>query len=68
MFAVLARLFLLVAAVVTGWFVQTDAVNFSTIEMTVALLLFGADILLAAFWPHNLIRKLGGRSKPEKPV
>lgn len=39
-----------IAAVIAGWFVARDAVNFSVIQMVVGLLLITALIGLAACW------------------
>ena len=39
-----------IAAVIAGWFVARDAVNFSMIEMVVGLLLITALVGLAACW------------------
>jgi hypothetical protein len=38
------------AAAITGWFVAEDAVNFSVIEMVVALFLITIIVAVAAFW------------------
>jgi len=50
MLNVLLRPIIIVAAIIAGWFVSRDAVNFTVIEMTVALFLITALIAIAAFW------------------
>jgi len=59
MVPLLARLLLLPAAIIAGWFVARDAVNFSTIQMTVALILFGLAVVAVAFWTSNRRKKTG---------
>lgn len=44
----LVRPIMIVAAVIAGWFVARDAVNFSIIQLVVALLLVTALVGLAA--------------------
>ncbi|MBA1159154.1 MULTISPECIES: hypothetical protein [Microvirga] len=44
---------LIVAGVVTGWFVAKDATNFGVIQMMVALLLLTLIIAVIAFWPDH---------------
>lgn len=38
------------AAIIAGWFVARDAVNFNIIQMVVALFLITAVVAAAAFW------------------
>ncbi len=38
------------AAIIAGWFVARDAVNFNVIQMVVALFLITAIVAIAAFW------------------
>ena len=38
------------AAIIAGWFVARDAVNFNIIQMVVALFLITAIVAIAAFW------------------
>lgn len=61
MFGLLARILLVVGGAITSWFVANDAVDFAAIQMTVAIVMFGLAILVAAFWPTAWIRKLIGR-------
>lgn len=46
----LLRPVMFLAAIVTGWFVAEDAVNFNVIEMVVALFLITIIVAVAAFW------------------
>ena len=41
---------MVIAAVIAGWFVARDAVNFSIIQMVVGLLLITALVAVAACW------------------
>ena len=52
-----------IAAVIAGWFVARDAVNFSVIQMVVGLLLITALIGLAACW-----EMIADRHKSKKSV
>ena len=47
----LVRGALILAGIITGWFVAKDAVNFTVIQMTVAVLLIALVVFAAAFWP-----------------
>ena len=44
---------LILAGLITSWFVSKDAVNFTVIQMTVTVLLIIAIVLAAAFWPSR---------------
>lgn len=46
----LVRPLLLLSAVIAGWFVAEDAVNFGVVQMAVAIFLIAAVVGLAAFW------------------
>ena len=46
----LLRPIMFLAALVTGWFVAEDAVNFSVIQMVVSLFLITIIVAIAAFW------------------
>ncbi len=46
----LLRPVMFLAAAITGWFVADDAVNFTVIEMVVALFLITMIVAVAAFW------------------
>lgn len=50
MLNILMRPIMIVAAIIAGWFVARDAVNFTIIQMVVALFLITALVALAAFW------------------
>jgi hypothetical protein len=57
----LVRPIMLVAAVIAGWFVARDAVNFSIIQMVVALLLVTALVAVAA-----VVEALADRAESNK--
>ena len=44
------RPIMVIAAVIAGWFVARDAVNFSVIQMVVGLLLITTLVAIAACW------------------
>lgn len=46
----LIRPILFVAAIIAGWFVASDAPNFSVVQMAVAVLLIAGIVAIAAFW------------------
>ncbi len=46
----LLRPVMLVAAVIAGWFVARDSVNFTVIQMVVSLFLITLIVAIAAFW------------------
>jgi hypothetical protein len=52
----LIRPLLLVAAVIAGWFVAEDAVNFGIVQMVVAIILIAALVALAALWEEVIER------------
>ena len=47
----IARILLILAGVVAGWFVAPDTNRFDIIQMVIALLLFSFFVAVAAFWP-----------------
>lgn len=49
----IARAALIVAGLITSWFVSQDAVNFTVIQMTITVLLIMAVVLVVAFWPSG---------------
>jgi hypothetical protein len=53
----IAQLFLVLAAPITALLVTRDAINFSVVQMIVAVILFASLVGVLAFWPR-------GRSKP----
>ncbi len=46
----LLRPVMLVAAAIAGWFVASDSVNFTVIQMVVSLFLITLIVAIAAFW------------------
>jgi hypothetical protein len=46
----LLRPIMFLAAIIAGWFVASDAVNFNVIQMVVALFLITIVVAIAAFW------------------
>jgi len=62
------RALLIVAGIVTSWFVAEDAPNYSVIRMTIAILLIMVAVFALAFWPKHWTQKLNRRFKgQEKP-
>lgn len=45
------QLLMILAGLITSWFVARDALNFDTIQMVVTVLLFTVMVLIIAFWP-----------------
>ncbi|HYM03112.1 MAG TPA: hypothetical protein VET85_09215 [Stellaceae bacterium] len=56
MFGLITRVVLLLAGVITGWFVTQDAASFGTIEMSIAILLITFFVAAAAFGPSFIAR------------
>jgi hypothetical protein len=46
----LLRPIMFLAAIIAGWFVASDAVNFTIIQMVVSLFLIAIIVAIAAFW------------------
>lgn len=46
----LIRPILFLAAIIAGWFVASDAPNFSIVQMAIAVLLIAGIVAIAAFW------------------
>lgn len=46
-----ARIFLVIAGLITSVFVTRDALNFDIIQMVVAVCIFTFAVVIAAFWP-----------------
>jgi hypothetical protein len=44
---------LILAGLIASWFVAEDAVNFTVIQMTIAVLLVVGIVLTIAFWPSR---------------
>lgn len=49
----IVRLFLVLAAPITALFVSRDALNFSIIQVMVAIALFVALVAALTFWPRR---------------
>ena len=49
----MVRVLLVVAGIVTGWFVARDAAIFGVAQVMVALLLITAVVAILAFWPSR---------------
>ncbi len=62
MISLIVRILLMVAALITSWFVAQDAVNFTFVQMTVAVLIFTLFVGVIAFWPAGWTQKLTRRS------
>lgn len=50
MLNLIIRPIMIIAAVIAGWFVARDAVNFSIVQMVVGLILITALVAVAACW------------------
>ena len=48
----IVRIVMVIASVITAWFVARDAANFEIIQMVVSLLLITFLLAVAAFWPY----------------
>ena len=46
------RVLLIIAGLITSFFVARDALNFEIIQMVVALMLFTLFIVIITFWPR----------------
>lgn len=60
----LVRPLLLLSAVIAGWFVAEDAVNFGVVQMAVAIVLIATAVGLAAFWEVLADWMRGSEDKP----
>jgi hypothetical protein len=56
------RILMLMAGLITSWFVARDASNFSVIQGVVAMLLIALFVSVAAFWPSIVGFFTGKRS------
>ncbi len=56
------RILMLMAGLITSWFVARDASNFSVIQGVVAMLLIALFVSVAAFWPSIVGFFAGKRS------
>jgi hypothetical protein len=59
----IVRGLLIVAGVITGWFIAKDAPNFGVIQMMVALLLLTLTVAIIAFWPARWTIRLDHSKK-----
>lgn len=50
MLGLIVRILMVVAGSITSWFVARDALDFSIIQMVVAVSLFTFVVMIAAFW------------------
>ena len=67
MFGLVVRILLALAGSIATWFVAKDALNFSTVQMTVAVLLFVAGVGILAFWPSQWFSRSGRRRPADSP-
>lgn len=61
MFNFIDKLLLIIAGEIAAFFVSKDALNFTIVQMVIALILFTGIMLLFAFWPE--IKKIIRRKK-----
>ena len=54
MFGWLIRVLMIIAGVITGWFVARDATNFGVLQMFVMLALITVFVGVFALWPTVL--------------
>jgi len=62
----IARGLLIVAGIVTSWFVAKDAPNFGVVQGMVAVVLLGLTVAVLAFWPARWTHLLNRLRKPGK--
>jgi len=62
----LARGLLILAGVVTGWFISKDAPNFGVVQGMVAVMLLGLIVAVLAFWPARWTHLLNRLMKPSE--
>ena len=60
----IARGLLIVAGIVTSWFVAKDAPNFGVVQGMVAVMLLGLVVAVLAFWPARWTHLLDRLRKP----
>jgi CHASE2 domain-containing sensor protein len=63
--SLIVRGLLIISGTVTGWFVASDAPNFSFIQGMVSLLVVAVVVFVIAFWPARWTHLLDRRNKPE---
>ena len=63
MLSLIIRAVLLLAGVITGWFVTRDASSFGTIQMSIAILLITFFVAAAAFGPALVARLRRGNGQ-----
>jgi hypothetical protein len=67
MVAWIARIVLIAAGLIAGWFVPATALNFPIFQMTIALLLVVLIIIALAFWRPGRRDKSEKSAKQESP-
>ena len=65
MVSLIVRGLLLISGTVTGWFVASDAPNFSFIQGMVSLLVIAVVVFVIAFWPARWSHLLDRRNRSE---
>jgi hypothetical protein len=60
----IVRILMIVAGVVTGWFIAKDAPIFGMAQVMVALMLLTLIVGVLAFWPSHWTSALKGSRKP----
>jgi hypothetical protein len=63
--SLIVRGLLLISGTVTGWFVASDAPNFSFIQGMVSLLVIAVIVFVIAFWPARWSHFLNRRKPSE---
>jgi hypothetical protein len=63
--SLIVRGLLLISGTVTGWFVASDAPNFSFIQGMVSLLVIAVIVFVIAFWPARWSHFLNRRNTSE---
>ena len=63
--SLIVRGVLVVSGMVTGWFVASDAPNFSFIQGMVSLLVIAVIVFVIAFWPARWSHLLDRRNTSE---
>ena len=59
----IVRILLILAGVITSWFVTPDSANFSVVQAAVAIVLLAFFVSVAVFLP-SLMRLFSGKSFP----
>jgi hypothetical protein len=61
----IARGLLILAGLVTSWFVAKDAPNFGVVQGMVAVVLLGVIVAVLAFWPARWTHLLNHLTNPK---